>query len=372
MKGEQAFAILAGLIAKSGGSGGGENAVEYVPQTPTEDQQTQARENLGLYRAKTIRAFEPITFDGDVTGKTVVDFGEGMSFVQVSNDPIPLEDMVGSTIVSSAGYSFITTQDEFVTGDGYYKWTDSMIVTLRDNIDFYGFVFPSAGVYAIHVEDTEPVYLVSITAPTMHTIHKIEPEYLPDTVVTTEEQTFTDVQKMQVRANLGLYRTDYSPKFDTIMFDGDVTGKTVVEYSDNYRAVLVSDIPISLDDINGAKVVFSNEYSSAVHAEFAYPLTDDISQAYGIDLSSGDEGGGGLYVIFQDDLVVQGIGTFPKKGVYVLLMPYTPIYIAFITSPLIAGDIHKIEPEYLPDTIPTRDEVAAMIAEALANLNSEA
>ena len=85
------------------------NAVSYGVQTLTEDQQIQARKNLGLYYKKTL--FD-ISWDGDTTGKEKWSDDTGSGFFKVGSVPEQIEVGLSVTITFlTEGQTFFTENE---------------------------------------------------------------------------------------------------------------------------------------------------------------------------------------------------------------------------------------------------------------------
>lgn len=198
-------------IAENGsGSGGGgtPNAVQYTAQELTEEQQMQARANLGLYR-KEGTPIDPY-FDNDLTGREVLPMSATVNLVKITDYVLTEEECVGAemTVVHGAN----TTEGTVTNGVAdssetfgipcFVVWPDVAVGSLAGSptvavVKEAGVVqglSVSAGTYYLSaLEDGEPLYTSYFSALVGkgESIHKIPQEFLD---LSTVEQNLTEMQ----------------------------------------------------------------------------------------------------------------------------------------------------------------------------------
>lgn len=172
----------------------------------------------------------------------------------------------------------------------------------------------------------------------------ITPEQIAADSVHITPQTLTFAQKMQARANQGLY---YDRDLVRIEWDGVVEGHETVTIPGFGQLVLVSPNPITQEDLIGSTVVQNIGYAEVIPAEVVIPLSEDAFGLYvifgGIELLPID-----VVTVDNASVTLPGIGTLtiPHKGVYFLdlsiLMQGLYISSLYKTEPV------KIEGRFLP------------------------
>lgn len=159
--------ILDIMMAKklSGGGGSGDSkAVKYTKQTLTEQQQMQARDNLGLYGKNNIS----VSWDGDVTGRIIAKYAEFQLYkvsdfyfnskpASASIKQFGSEELLQAEITDLSNLMDFEIYMCFISDASM----NNLIVTSSAAIDYAGvIVFPEAGTYMI--QNTESLIYSSL------------------------------------------------------------------------------------------------------------------------------------------------------------------------------------------------------------------
>lgn len=127
------------------------------------------------------------TFNGDMTGKTVITAQDGYNFVKVSDAVLTVEDLIGATVTVCEGDEEATMEIpedaiQDLNSEGFPAISvDEFIMCVQRAFSAYGMTF-EAGVYFLCVvEDGQPVgYIKHLSAiPTeQEVVHKLDNKYL--------------------------------------------------------------------------------------------------------------------------------------------------------------------------------------------------
>lgn len=189
-----------------------------TPKNLTEDQQHQARENIGVENVlESIGSGDTLTWDGNTEGLVSVDD----MFYKVSDVALSLDDFSNGCLVklyntSSGGesineYSFSDVATSTENSNGVISVSSVISVSPEQvGIEYDGFVFPESGIYFGYVPDVARIASLTIPGYTGFVKKQINPKYLPksDIHVSVVEQSLTDDQKAQARANIGAATVD--------------------------------------------------------------------------------------------------------------------------------------------------------------------
>ena len=169
------------------GSGGNvdQNAVRYTKQTLTEEQKSQARENIGVsWENLTDKPFGEegnqtvIEWDGNTEGRDSVVLGSG-TMVKVSDMTPDTTELTGAILrMSMNGEENEMPISDVQTGDGCYLAEGVVLVVQRTDITFgeYSAVAPSTGVYMMSAGAA-----LSLTYGSS-TIKTLDEKFIPNTI----------------------------------------------------------------------------------------------------------------------------------------------------------------------------------------------
>ena len=164
------------------------NAVQYVEQSLTDAQKTQARLNQGLYATESQYHPATLTWDGDITGETPIG-GGGFEFYRVGDCPQDLPYTALSVTVhndinlykNSISWNEVTVDSGrlifgtlTVAADTYYILIAENVSDANSNPEYDG----ADGIYVTKYED-DTSYIDSIVFDSYTLVHKIGIEYLP-------------------------------------------------------------------------------------------------------------------------------------------------------------------------------------------------
>lgn len=142
-----------------------------------------------------------ITFDGDLTGKTVVDMGDAGHFVKVSDE-----------VIKATEFKYLTLFDETanlsekLTAEDVQIATEGGVLAIGKNdgllcaSDSTGDTFGSAGTYVVwsnlFIEGFDAYHIFYISELVTETIHPIDPKYLPGVHVVNLEEHGVNLAEM--------------------------------------------------------------------------------------------------------------------------------------------------------------------------------
>lgn len=307
--------------ALEGGGGDTSKLVSTEPQELTEEQQMQARENIGL-GATTIIPGGDITWDGDTTGKTPIEFAG--YWYKISDDVISQDDVLA--VNGHDELSFFSMAEEGSSGTlvrGEIISGELGCVLLADNYsDTYGHKLN--GVYFDE-------YVRSLTYG-----DKVQANN-PFNSVMYEAQELTDEQKMQARKNQGLYYSEIVPA-QTISWDGDTSGRDWVADGQDPPSYKIADVPMDIykREIQ-VKMVGQDNPVTILPDEWSTIYNDYLEEGKGWRCSER------IYVLDNAVLTSQYYnhgGDMPFTGIFV------PEEIESITIPEYEV-VHKIDVKYV-------------------------
>lgn len=166
--------LAAAKVLCGGGGGGATNAVKYTEQTLTEEQQMQARKNLGLYYEHGESVV--IEWDGGTTGRATIDAG-GMLFYKVSDNVLSASDFACATMTTSdGGSSKIPPEYILELADGFVL-AGNFILSARAGVYDIGIsiTVPEDGVYSAMEEGMYVTRLEIVH----ETVSKIDKKFIP-------------------------------------------------------------------------------------------------------------------------------------------------------------------------------------------------
>lgn len=151
-----------------------------------------------------------ITWDGDTTGKTVVDIDEGFSMVKVSDAILSQEDVIGGTINAGSAEVFTISSEMIVPIDESNFALGKYIVIVADApAIFLEIELPEAGIYFV----SAPSYGVNVNSLSKLIVFQYDDKYIPDTIL-RENKAYTNDER-----NV------------SITWDGNTDGKDTFNYN---------------------------------------------------------------------------------------------------------------------------------------------
>lgn len=319
-----------------------EDVLVYTEQELTEEQQMQARKNLGLYYTGTTYKYiipeQEVTFDGrgyaDVVGFEKP--FDGMNQMDVT--------LVVGDYTETGIYNQLPQYDVYeYDGDASYLFENGRLIAR------------SGTPYAEGGTATIKMYFIEDGTAT------IPEEYLPNTTnVKYTEQELTDEQKNQARKNIGLYHTFEQSK---IIYNDCVNGNQTYES-------FVEDI--ELDDVNFIKVSIYDDYNGDLLYEDTLPHDGENVHMTGYCYYFGNgglirESGGVAYlevvdngkpiVISNTEGILDGWCLYIKES----YLPRESVVNAYRVEITCLDEVETvydtIPEEYIPDTIARTDNI---------------
>lgn len=211
--------IGAAAVGEGGGSVDAE-AVLYTEQTLTEEQQGQARANIGAVAFENIVRSGTVKWDGNIESRAVVNAvlkDSPVTFVKVSDGVLTNAGLSGEGAIV-----IVQTPDGIVNrwrlmnllDKGFIYIGDWYVICISEeavgkehdyNLSYSGRLtatFPEAGIYFRHDDEFS---VRSLTPDGYYDGFRsvLKQELLPDEVITFNEQSLTEEEKAQARANIG-------------------------------------------------------------------------------------------------------------------------------------------------------------------------
>ena len=315
-------AILTGILdlIEQGGGGGTADAVQYIPQELTEPQQMQARKNQGLYYSEETPA-GVITWDGDTTGKEVIE-GD-YTFCKVSTDAPPMESVKTVGNVRRGGEESIHDIEDTTPIDGGYVINNGIIIVITESEATIQGLSLSKGVW-FRTEGNR--FVSKLTYDAYETIHHIEPKYIKDMYYTEGEDGEKTIDLISAPLPSDWRET-------LIILEDDTLG--YARYS--------TDIP-DIDD--WVQIVQSENIIPAERLQFqqseGYYTIEDLPSLF-------------IIVVQTEGVTIPDVGSPISTGVYVLSRLYgaPPTTIEAMLDSMtynVKATIHKIPQKYLPDS----------------------
>ena len=215
--------------------------------------------------------------------------------------------------------------------------------------------------------------IIGVTVGTPTSPSKIENELKP---VSYTEQTLTEEQKAQARANIGACDERVILCGDTLTWDGNTDCHAVVEYTELgilNKYVHVSDVILTLADV---EYVYDVEITKA-HGN-AYWWNWGETYKHASELCAENQGifdfGYGDVISVPQDMVgkeiswVDGTVIFPKAGIYFNVQP--EYYITSFCIPWYQGFECRLDQRLLPQSVATKEYVDATVGDIESALDS--
>lgn len=143
-----------------------------------------------------------LTFDGDLTGREYIDYGDGYCFVKMSDRFLTEEDLAQATITfwnNGSTYDANAVIESQTLGDltviivlADHEISGGMVVTLNSDAPLFGEPPMSAGTWFQYVTDVDSEvdsYPISLSCLTglVGTIKTLDEKYIPDSIARTED-----------------------------------------------------------------------------------------------------------------------------------------------------------------------------------------
>ena len=292
-------------------------------------------------------AFEPILWDGDITGRFSLDLSAlgldaGSYLVKMSDITPPAEKIVGSTQSLSTGEQLVASADDIYADSfpGAYI-VGEMVVVVTDQSAFNSALgFPDGyvtnGTYFMRIAGFG--YVSSFSAESK--VVKIDKKFLPDAVLPDWNQY--DETKPDYVKN----RTHYEvPDVYDITWDGDMTGRFALDLAalgtTGAYFVKVSDRVYTQKELVGKYYVAHDPLPIhyQIYDNFVDILPGCFSDAYQ------------NFVIVYSASEANAAFGFPDgyvtNGTYFVCVPEYQIYTSGIYSP---GYLVKLDTKYLPES----------------------
>lgn len=182
-----------------------ENVVMHKEQTLTEEQKAQARANIGINESVNSilvsDGSDTLTWDGNTEGRELVQIEDGAFFVHVSGATPQMNDLTNETYITIMGFKRFAIAQEMIPNQAFSLVVDEnsmppTVVTLADNLNIDGLLFPKKGVYFFNAT-TLGLKVTSLTIPnyTGFTKEKIDPDYLYQSDWNQTDETAADFIK---------------------------------------------------------------------------------------------------------------------------------------------------------------------------------
>ena len=281
---------------------------------------------------KEVTYSDTLTWDGNTDGLESVELPIlGITAYKISDSIISLNDLVnGFSVVTPVDGEISLSYDEIVSSgmfneDGF-TFADAFAIVPTDNYTFsdMGVTFPSKGVYATVADGQAMISSLTIQGysgfPT-----------------TTKKRTAEYLEPFEVVTKGG----------DTLTWDGDTSGKTVVEIPEaNGGYVLLTEATPTKDELlNGAVI----NVISISTGENLQTVTVDDEMAIVTAIPNALVVGGCVVITQMDNIDVDGL-IMPKKGTYFMFSGAYDMRAADITIPNYTGFVtteKKLKGEYV-------------------------
>lgn len=323
--------------------GGGGGSVEQVQADYAQTDSTQPDYIKNKLVGKEVTYSDTLTWDGNTEGLESVDLGDGF-IVYLISEAVTTTDIFanGHTVIATYNNGdvndvtsfcpLIAVSDMFgIYSDGVYALGEAGFVITKDNAvaedETMGihWLFPKKGLYVTRID----FYMSSLTIngfsgfPTT-TTKKLTAEYLEPFEVVTKGG-------------------------DTLTWDGDTSGKTVVEIPEaNGGYVLLTEATPTKDELlNGAVI----NVISISTGENLQTVTVDDEMAIVTAIPNALVVGGCVVITQMDNIDVDGL-IMPKKGTYFMFSGAYDMRAADITIPNYTGFTtteKKLKGEYVPE-----------------------
>ncbi|MBR2131491.1 MAG: bacterial Ig-like domain-containing protein [Oscillospiraceae bacterium] len=187
-----------------------------------------------------VKAFEDIIWDGDMSGREIcpVNGNENNVFVKVSDQIIPLEKLYGCSVVNKSGMTVEVPDNSIMEVSANVLYSSyGFVVVLSAPIEFNGVSFASAGTYfAVANKSPNTICLIA-----KETVNQLDAKYIPGTIARTDyvdqktltDTTFTVEGKAADAAVVGKKFAEQSKAIETLegKIPSEVGGLTAAQIS---------------------------------------------------------------------------------------------------------------------------------------------
>jgi hypothetical protein len=183
----------------------------------------------------------------------------------------------------------------------------------------------------IHVSAAEPD--VANEGDLWISVNENSPEDEVETVVVTGDWNENNPSSMSYIKN----RTHWEELIgEEIIWDGNITGRTVVMMADNTHMVKISDLtPVRSDFAASASRLTQ---ANGGHTNIIATNIEDVSNGYHYD---------NKFIVVRNTPCIVNDVSFPETGIYVSYIDKTTYVKAVRYGEM---NVHKIDPKYLPET----------------------
>lgn len=267
------------------------------------------------------------TFDGNLNGREYTQVGDTQYLVKMSDQILSVADLVGATVVfhditEDTDEELVLTEemvmDASSEGIPGILVSDGLVFCVQSDFSMDGLTL-TAGVHFMYIVNGGYVKSLSCVDATTEKIHKLDGKYLPDGLPYSETEVLEPT------------------------FDGNINGREVYNLG-GMGFVKVSEQSLTTDDLVNATIVgnLGGEIQELT-------ITSDMIAAIN----------GVAYVQYGDAMLVLYVS--PENdtldmtpGVYFLNVPGEgyAMSLSCLTEPIVKETIHKIDPKFLPSTLP--------------------
>ena len=334
------------------------NAIQHTSQTLNEEQQAQARLNIGAGTSNVHNWDElpgkPVVMQGGDTSDTLTWDGntDGLEvyselFYKVSDAvPAKTDFADGFTLQLNTGESYTGTVEDVGEEGNVIIVSEAVAIIPNDFTAEDGSVHSKGTYFVLNNEYGMYTSFLTIPGYTGFAQEKIDPAYLyqPD---------FAQTDESQPDAIKNLPFGDFPTGSDTLKWDdAKFTQENMFPFQFDGMHFQMSEAAPTLDDFkNGATITIDN---GSVVTITANDITTEDQLIFGY-LNS--------FVIVPQDMTMDGVAL--KKGTY--LQYGDGFYISSLTIPGYTGfpSVKKLDEKYLPDAIARTEDVAEATAETL-------
>lgn len=285
------------------------------------------------------------TFDGDPTGRECIEIPGVGNIVKVSPEYVPASDMIGATMTyffKGVEYHLPLTAENAVDatyvlgvpGAVILNGTDMNVVSFPAETTATGVTVP-AGTWFGYSPGLFYVKSLSCLKPIEgETVEKIDVSCLPDGYPYAENVIVDPT------------------------FNGDITGREIVQIEEGGYLVKMSPQYVSVSDLVGATATISSAGEEQV-MPFTEELVIDMTPVFGVSGAAVMLGESApLIVSIPSDATAMGITL--TAGTWSTYVPGSEFFVKSLSC-LVSGEqevVHRLDPKYLPDGYPSVEAVA--------------
>lgn len=199
-----------------------------------------------------------ITWDGDTTGKTVVDINEDARLIKVSDAILSQEDVIGGTIDAGSARVFTISSEMITPLDGRNFALEMFVVIVADAPAMFAETeLPEAGIYFT----SAPSYGINVNSLSKLIVFQYDDKYIPDTIARKDEVYTKYARKENI----------------SITWDGNIENEDTFTFN-SFLYYKMSDIAIPFEDV----ISVTSQYSDGNTSTLCYSGTNCYKTGYGI------------------------------------------------------------------------------------------